>query len=151
MLHLRLSLIYALSIGTEVPCQTSEVQHMKILLASALLAFSAVTSFAADGPSIVGKWKIHSNIAGNESDSECTLTQTGNDIAGTCKGAEAPEAKVTGKVDGAKVTWQFDSDYNGTPLTIKYTATLDATGKVAGTVNVDPFGVEGDFTAIAEK
>jgi len=125
---------------------------MKILLASALLACSAVASFAADGPSIVGKWKIHSNIAGNESDSECTLTQTGNDIGGTCKGAEAPVAKVTGKVDGAKVTWQFDSDYNGTPLTIKYTATLDAnSGKIAGAVNVDPFGVEGDFTAIAEK
>jgi hypothetical protein len=55
-------------------------------------------------------------------------------------------------VDGAKVTWSFESEYNGTPLTIKYTAALDATvGKIAGTVSVDPFGVEGDFTAILDK
>jgi hypothetical protein len=125
---------------------------MKQVFRAAFLAFCAATLLAADTPSVAGKWKIHSSISGNESDSECTLTQTGNEIGGTCKGADTPEAKVTGKADGAKVTWQFESDYNGTPLTIKYTATLDATvGKIAGAVSVDPFGVEGDFTATAEK
>ena len=125
---------------------------MRTLLLSALLVCGAATSFAADSPSVTGKWKIHSSIAGNDSDSECTLTQTANDISGTCKTAEGADAKATGKVDGARVTWQFESEYNGTPLTIKYTATLDATaGKIAGTVSVDPFGVEGDFTATAEK
>jgi hypothetical protein len=125
---------------------------MRILLLSALLACSAVASLAADNPSLTGKWKIHSSIAGNDSDTECTLTQTGNDISGTCKTAEGKDAKATGKVDGANVSWQFESDYNGTPLTIKYTAKLDPTmGKVAGTVSVDPFGVEGDFTATPDK
>ena len=125
---------------------------MRILLLSALLVSGALTSLAADNAPMTGKWKIHSSIAGNDSDSECTLTQSGSDISGTCKTAEGKDAKATGKVDGAKVTWQFESDYNGTPLTIKYTATLDATaGKIAGTVSVDPFGVEGDFNATAEK
>lgn len=125
---------------------------MKILFLSAILVCGSAVSFAADSPSVTGKWKIHSSIAGNDSDSECTLSQTGNDINGTCTTAEGKDAKATGKVDGPKVTWSFESDYNGTPLTIKYTATLDATvGKIAGTVNVDPFGVEGDFTATAEK
>ena len=125
---------------------------MKILLLSAILVCGTAVSFAADSPSVTGKWKIHSSIAGNDSDSECTLTQTGNDISGTCKTAEGKDAKATGKVDGSKVTWQFDSEYNGTPLTIKYTATLDpAAAKIAGTVAVDPFGVEGDFTATLDK
>ena len=44
---------------------------------------------------------------------------------------------------------KYDSDYNGTPLTLSYTATLDDTGKFAGTVEVQPFGVSGDFTATA--
>jgi hypothetical protein len=125
---------------------------MKVLLPSALLVSAALTSFAADNASLTGKWKIHSSIAGNDSDSECTLTQTETDISGTCKTAEGKDSKATGKVDGAKVNWSFESEYNGTPLTIKYSATLDATvGKIAGTVSVDPFGVEGDFTATLDK
>ena len=125
---------------------------MKALFVSALLVSGALTSLAADNASLTGKWKIHSSVAGNDSDSECTLTQTDNDISGTCTTAEGKDANATGKVDGAKVTWSFESDYNGTPLTIKYTATRDAAvGKIAGTVSVDPFGVEGDFTATSEK
>ncbi len=126
---------------------------MKALLLSALLVSFAVPALAADNPTMAGKWKIHSSIAGNDSDSECTLTQTGNDIGGTCKTAEGKDTKAIGKVDGAKVSWQFESEYNGTPLTIKYTATLDpaAAGKIAGTVSVDPFGVDGDFTATLDQ
>ena len=125
---------------------------MKVLVSAALLMAGALTSLAADNAPLTGKWKIHSSIAGNESDSECTLTQTENDISGTCKTAEGKDSKATGKVDGAKATWSFESDYNGSPLTIKYTAKLDATVvKITGTVSVDPFGVEGDFTATAEK
>jgi hypothetical protein len=121
---------------------------MKALLLSALLVSGTLTSLAADAPTMAGKWKIHSSIVGNDSDTDCTLTQTANEIGGSCKTAEGKDAKVTGKVDGQKVTWQFDSEYNGTPLTITYTATLPPTaGKIAGTVAVDPFGVEGDFTA----
>ncbi len=125
---------------------------MKSLIISAILAFCAASVPAADTPTMTGTWKIHSSVAGNDSDTVCTLTQTGNDIAGTCKTTDGTDAKATGKVDGNKVTWQFDSDYNGTALTIKYTATADPnTDKLSGTVSVDPFGVEGDFTATAAK
>jgi len=125
---------------------------MRTLLLSALLASAVIASLAADNASVTGKWKIHSSIAGNESDSECTLSQTDNDVTGTCKTAEGNDAKVTGKVDGAKVAWSFESEYNGTPLTLKYNGTLDsAAGKIAGSMSVDPFGVEGDFTATAVK
>lgn len=113
-----------------------------------LLASTTVSIAAPDKAPVTGKWKIHSNIAGNENDSECTLTQTDNDIAGTCKKADGGDAKAIGKVDGAKVSWSFDSEYNGSPLTLKYAGTLDpATGKIAGTVTVEPFNVDGDFTA----
>jgi hypothetical protein len=123
-----------------------------LIVSAALLMSSTLSSLAADNPPLTGKWKIHSSIAGNESDSECTLTQKGNDISGTCKTAEGKDSKATGKVDGVEVTWSFESDYNGTPLTIKYKAKLDATvGKITGTVGVDPFGVEGDFTAVTGK
>ncbi len=125
---------------------------MKRLFASVLLASAAVTSLAADNASLTAKWKTHSSIAGNDSDGECTLTQTDKDLTGTCKTSEGKDATVTGNVDGTKVTRSFDSEYNGTPLTIKYIGTLDsAAGKIAGTVSVDPCGVDGDFTASLAK
>jgi hypothetical protein len=134
------------------PAHQNEVSQMKILLLSALLVSSAVPSLAADNATLTGKWKIHNSIAGNESDSECTLTQTDDAISGTCSGAEMKEVQATGKVDGTKVNWQYESVYDGSPITVKYTAKLNVIdGKFAGTVYVDPYGVDGDFTATAEK
>ena len=129
---------------------------MKKLLLPALLFTAALTAFAANpaasSTSMAGKWKIHTEVAGNEYDGECTLTQTDSVIGGTCKTAEGKDAKATGKVDGANVTWSYDSEYNGTPMTLTYTATVGSdAGKISGTITVDPFNAEGDFTAVAEK
>src|SRR5579871_2775636 len=119
---------------------------MKKLIASSTLLF-ACSAFAAGAPSVAGDWSIHNSIAGNESDQLCTLTQKDNAITGTCKLADGKDATVTGSVDGNKATWKYDMDYNGSPLTLVYTATLDDSGKIAGSIEVQPFGVTGDFTA----
>lgn len=116
----------------------------KVLAISALLAASTV--FAADAPNLTGKWTIHNSIAGNESDMACTFTQTDAKLTGSCK-TEDKDVQITGDLDGKKVTWKYDSDYNGSPLTLTYTATLEDAGKFAGSVDVQPFGVTGDFTA----
>jgi hypothetical protein len=124
---------------------------MRTLFLSALLASAAVASLAADNASVGGKWKIHNNIVGNESDVECTFTQNGNDLTGSCT-SDQGTVKTTGKVDGMKVTWSYDSEYNGTPLTLNYSGTLgSAADKFSGTVSVEQFGVDGDFTATQEK
>jgi hypothetical protein len=116
---------------------------MKRLLAISALLFAS-SAFAAQ--TLTGRWTIHSNIAGNESDQECRLVVTGNKITGTCKSRDK-DLQVTGTVDGNKATWQYESDYNGSPITLIYTATLNDSGKIAGTAEVQPFGVTGDFTA----
>ena len=121
---------------------------MKRLLAASALLFAS-TAFAA--PSLTGQWSIHNNIAGNESDQPCTLAVADNKISGSCKTADGADTPVSGTVDGNKVTWKFDMDYNGTPLTLTYTATLDDSDKISGSVEVEPFGVSGDFTATPSK
>jgi hypothetical protein len=63
----------------------------------------------------------------------------------TCK-AQDKDHQLAGTVDGNKVGWQYEWEYGGSPLTLIYTATLDDSGKIAGTVEVQPFGVIGDFT-----
>jgi hypothetical protein len=47
---------------------------MKILVLSFLAISVAALSPAADGSSISGNWKIHTSIAGNESDMDCTFS-----------------------------------------------------------------------------
>ena len=121
---------------------------MKLIVILALMVSSVAFAQAQDSSSpITGKWKVHASIAGNDNDALCTFTQTGNDLSGTCAAAMG-STKITGKRDGKKVTWSYNSEYNGTPLTVKYDGTLDS-GKIAGGVTVDPFGATGDFTATA--
>jgi hypothetical protein len=126
---------------------------MKSILVFALAIptlLSPMTVFAAGTSGLAGKWSIHSSIAGNESDMECTFAQTDNKLSGTCKSGEK-DLQITGSLDGKKATWKYDSDYNGTPLTVTYTATFDNSDKFSGSVDVQPFGVTGDFTATSSK
>jgi autotransporter translocation and assembly factor TamB len=119
---------------------------MNKIAISVLLASAFAFAQAQDNrSSLTGKWKIHSSIAGNDSDLACTFTQTSGDLAGTCV-SEQGGMKVTGKLDGKKVSWSYQTEYNGSPLTVKYEGALE-TGKITGNVTVDPFGVSGDFTA----
>ncbi len=122
---------------------------MKKLLAASALLFAS-SAFAAAAPNLTGAWSIHNNIAGNESDQECKFVQTDNKLTGTCK-TEDKNVDITGSLEGNKLTWKYESDYNGTPLTLIYTATLDDSGKISGSVEVQPFSVTGDFTASPAK
>src|SRR5436305_8416196 len=118
---------------------------MKTLsLVSLLLVASAV--LAADGY-VVGTWKMHTNIAGNENDQECTFTQKDAALGGTCK-TEKGDLNLKGTVDGKKVSWQYEVEYNGSPLTLVFTGTVDPVTKMSGTIEVQPMGVPGDFTAL---
>jgi hypothetical protein len=122
---------------------------MKKLIATATLLF-APTAFAAGTPSLSGQWTVHNSIAGNESDQECKFVQTENKLTGTCK-SDDKDVQVSGSVDGNKVSWKYNSEYNGTPLILTYSGTIDESGKLSGTVDVDPYSVTGDFTAAPSK
>ena len=117
---------------------------MKRLLLTTLALVPAV-AFAAQSPSVDGKWKVSANIAGTASELNCTFTQKDAVLTGTCVNDQAQLA-ITGKVDRKSVTWQFDTQWEGQVLTVIYSGTLDA-NKIAGGVDVQPLGVAGEFTA----
>jgi hypothetical protein len=125
------------------------VQMKKALLVLALAAVVSV-GLSAQKPTVAGTWKVHTAIAGNESDGTCTFAEDAGALTGTCTGAEGKKSEIKGKVEGAKVTWSFGSEYNGMALTLVYTGTLDA-GKITGTAEVTEFSVAGDFTATLSK
>jgi beta-glucosidase len=117
---------------------------MKRLVASLLLL--AMSAFAAGTHKVAGQWKVHNSIAGNESDQDCTFVLADNKITGNCK-AEDRNMPVNGSIDGSKVTWKLETEYDGNALTLTYTAMLDESEKIAGAVDVQPYGVTGEFTA----
>ena len=114
-----------------------------------LLATAAAMSAADNGP-LAGNWKLYSNIQGHESDLACTFTQTNDQIAGTCN-SERGVLAVTGKVSEKQVTLQYKTEYQGDELTVVYTGKVESPEKFAGTVNVQPLGVDGEFTATLAK
>lgn len=116
------------------------------LLASALHA--APPRPAAD--SLTGTWRVAGDVMGNPIHELCTLAQAGTKLTGTCKNTDAPDARpfdVTGEVKDGRVTFSHGGDYQGQALTIAYTGTLSSPTELKGTVDVQPFGVGGTFTA----
>jgi len=123
---------------------------MKLLLASLLLASASVAAYAADDASIAGKWQIQTSVAGNESTYPCTFEHKESELTGGCS-PELGAVQIKGKVEGKKVTWTYKTEYNGSPLTVTFKGTLDAAGKIAGSVVAEEYGVEGEFTATQPK
>ncbi|MGO8757574.1 MAG: hypothetical protein ACLQG3_05565 [Terracidiphilus sp.] len=121
---------------------------MKIIFRCCLFLASAAL-FAADSDTLTGTWKVHNSIAGNESDQNCAFTQKGEDLTGTCK-SDASTVDVIGKVKGEDVTWQYKAEWDGNNLILVYTGKLKDS-KIEGTVEVQPMGVTGDFTATPAK
>lgn len=120
---------------------------MKAILVLALL--SLPTALPAAEGALNGKWQVHQNISGNESDQTCLFTQNGEEFTGTCETANG-KVQIAGKIKDSKVTWTFKSEYNGTPLTVNYNGALEA-NKITGIVAVPEFSVDGDFTATQAK
>jgi hypothetical protein len=124
---------------------------MRTLFLSVLLASASALAVRADNVSLSGKWTIHLNVEGNESNPECTFIQKDSDLSGSCA-TENGDKPLAGKVDGQKITWSYDSEYEGTPLTVKFSGTIDsAATKLVGSVSVEQFGVDGDFTGVPSK
>ena len=113
-----------------------------MLLALAL----AAAVHAAPADSVPGTWKITGDVVGNPLNETCTLKQAGTLVTGSCTGETGGPYEVTGDVKDGKVTFKHAGDYQGTALIITYAGTL-AAGQLKGSVDVQPFGVTGTFTA----
>ncbi len=115
----------------------------RLLLPLLLLAGAAV----ADVPELKGKWTVHLSVAGYENDMPCTFNQNGTELTGSCK-SQDKDVAVTGKVEEGKVTFTHKGEYEGQELTLTYTGKFESPAKVAGSLSVQPMGVDGDFTAV---
>lgn len=103
---------------------------MKTLIAILALA---VCGLAAEGTKVAGKWQFaidtpHGNMPG-----VLTVEQDGNKLTGNCDLTNMGVAKMTGSIDGKKVSMKFDM--HGNPLAL--TGTIEG-DKMSG--STDPAG-----------
>jgi hypothetical protein len=110
----------------------------------ALLVLLVLPLAAAD---ISGVWKVEGNIAGTDVSPVCTFKQADAKLTGVCKLVQAEEVAVTGQVDGNKVSFQYEVDYQGTHYVLIYTGVLDSDTAMKGGFTVG----EGESTFIAKK
>jgi hypothetical protein len=127
---------------------------MRVLMTSAVLlaATSLPTEMIAAAPGAVpaaGTWAVSGNVQGVPVNLSCALTTAADmTVSGSCVDSDTKTHAVTGKVKEQTLTWSFNSEYEGSPITVTLTGVVDETGaKMAGTIAVDPMNADGDFSA----
>jgi hypothetical protein len=115
---------------------------------SILFATILIASFqAANAADVSGSWHVTGSVSDNPIDTTCTLTQKDNALTGTCVRKDGKSVDATGSVKDDAIAWHYTSEYNGDPITINYSGKLGKDGTITGTIVVDPYNAEGDFTA----
>ncbi len=105
---------------------------------------------AAPADSLSGTWKLTGDVMGNPLNELCTFKQEGTKLTGSCKNQDDSAAKpfdLTGELKEGKVTFSHGGDYQGQALTISYAGAFGSENELKGTIEVQPYGVSGTFTA----
>ena len=106
---------------------------------------------AGTADSVSGTWRIAGDVVGNPVNEVCTLRQAGAAVSGSCRAADVANAKVqdvTGEVKDGQLTFRHGGDYQGTAITLTFTSTTATAKELKGTIDVQPFGVNGTFSAV---
>jgi hypothetical protein len=102
---------------------------------------AAAIALAAD---VAGTWNVDGDVVGNPIKFPMTLKQDGEGLTGTAT-VEGKDVPVTGTSKDKAVTFEFDSDHEGTTYHLVFTGTLGDDGGLKGAIAVA--GVDGTFTA----
>ncbi len=105
----------------------------------------AVPSFAA-AADLTGTWKLDTKIQDAPSQIDCTFTQSGDALSGTCNRAGDPAAPATGTVTGTAAKWSYSIDFNGQKMEVDYAADITSDTAMTGKWTVAGQGAT-DFTA----
>jgi len=106
---------------------------------------------AAGNSSVAGTWNLSTNVAGNTGTPVCTLKQDEKKITGSCAAPNGGQSDVSGEVTDANFVFRYNIEWEGNPLTLVFTGTLDTDTSMKGTIEVQPMGVPGEFTGTRAK
>jgi hypothetical protein len=127
---------------------------MKRTALFAMLGVSPVLLAASMVPASTGTWKIEGDVQGTPVRMTCVLTEAEHKLTGNCIGAagDMKPRVLAGEVkEEGTVSWHFDTEYEGNPITVSMAGKLIEDGaKMSGTMYVDPMQVDGTFFAVKQ-
>ena len=94
-----------------------------------------------------GTWQVQGDVSGFPVNHVCDVTVVDTALTGNCTASDGATFTITGQADGQSVKFQHFSDYEGQQITVIYTGTFQSPEEVRGSINVQPFDVDGYFTA----
>ena len=112
-----------------------------------LLALATFWAAPSAPASVAGTWNLSTNVQGNTGTPTCTFKQEAEKLTGSCSTPSGGQSDVSGEVADTKVTFRYTIDWEGNPLTLVFTATLDTETTMKGAIDVQPMNVPGEFTA----
>ena len=114
----------------------------KFVLVLCAVALSAASVFAA--ADVAGTWNVDGDVYGNPVKFATVWKQSGEDLSGTAT-LEGKDVPVKGTVKDKAVTFEFDSEHQGTTYHMVFSGAVGDDGGIKGSIAVA--GVEGTFTA----
>jgi hypothetical protein len=116
-----------------------------LALIACLIALPAIA--AAPAADVSGTWTISGEVSGVGVDETCTFTQaTDAKLTGSCDTASGKQ-DIKGSVADQTATFSHGGTYEGQAFVITFTGKINGDGGMTGTMDVDPFGVSGGFSA----
>jgi hypothetical protein len=107
---------------------------------------------AKSAPNINGKWTIKTNANGQALSIKADFKQNDSDLSGTISSSFGNGVINSGKVDKEKVEANLTIDFQGQPLNVKLSGTIDSAKTMTGTLTPEIPGI-GDlpFTATRDE
>ena len=126
--------------------------HTPRLLGTLRVGMMAFTLANADQASaqtadVAGDWTLTVSTDNGITNPLLTLVQDGESLTGHYSSEALGENDVTGMVDGSTVTIRFMADLQGQGVPVVYSGTVDAEGKMSGSLDIADGMLGGTFTA----
>ena len=126
--------------------------HTPRVLGILLVGMMAFTLASADQASaqtadVAGDWTLTVSTDNAITNPLLTLVQDGESLTGHYSSEALGENDVTGMVDGSTVTIRFMADLQGQGVSVVYSGTVDAEGKMSGSLDIADGMLGGTFTA----
>jgi hypothetical protein len=110
------------------------------ILASVMTAFVLLGAALATGQpqkiNITGKWVFDVQTDAGTGTPTVTFAQDGEKVSGHYSSATLGEADLTGTIKGQNLTFSFTADLGGQAAPVTYTATVENTTTMKGTIDI---------------
>jgi len=120
----------------------------RVTVVALALVFSASIAHAQSNKA-VGSWTMTTSSPQGETTTNLVISEEGGKLKAVAKSERGERPYESIAIDGSKITFAITISFNGSPMTINYTGTIDA-GKMGGEADFGGLAT-GTWSATAQK